>query len=1585
MILVFLFVLSVPLYGWIAQVVNALASDDFAVSLALRSGRESDFSNVFQVGDTLIVVVESEVAETYELAVYEDASVVLTRRGEFSKAEAVIDVVLSPPVFNAGTAYVVVLDVYAFDEPIPGSYLSDSVSSVFEVVHAPTKVDLKAVYDGTIRNLRLNASLTDVDGYPVANETLDFSLQFVGKQRATEGWVLLGSAVTDNGGTARLSLAFGLQDGNYRVKAFHKGSRNYGASKDTVKVAIFSNVTAGGPGSLAEHGPSVSGSVGDLTLEVSSGTPYALLPMNAWARYTADTALQGDVYLIFYCDYLNSSGVLGATMCDVDTSPPYVYEGSLIWNASVIGSHTIIVGVVNGSLIELVKAVRWGIGLITTAEAPVSIQRCPSNIVLDFPEALYGGDLPITVSVSKPRPYEVQSNDLYVTATLAPSLSYNGVEYVIDDGVGLVPVRLYKNGALASLSSTDARGLVCFQLPLDFTSVTLKVEVDGSSLLSQRIVERALSVGETRVYDRLSVASASFGFNFTVSNPNGQADLFVSVESRVEAEVSLLDHPAWNLSVSVISGRLVSSSRTDAGGGVSIPGGSDYLRVHNLTDLAGDVDQDGEVDIMDMCIVQRAIGSSPGEPDWNVDADLNHDNCVDAFDLNIVGRNYAKVDDRVVFSTGQTVYLDSRGCARIPSGATSLTFMRESAVADAFVEFFKIAFDGSSVTDNLGRAGLAWTPSVIGRYMVQVKLPVKFDLIRTFQDGTLGLDALDNLVRYVDVTKRPVDLSVSYTPAEPTPDTIVTMIANVFDVGLGVPAPGLRVEFYINNTSGNYVLMGPSYTNSSGVATYSWLPRYYVNQLGVSADFVLLVRVVETASTLLAEKAPVHVDARYQTRLKFLTEGEAVTRFVKRSFKLAARLTRADDCFPIAGKYIDFYTNDTKTDWAVTNASGIAVWDLTVSQAGLYYYKAVFQKDDAYFRSSAALDGEITRTYIGDPYYDESYDVYSTLQTARVGYDEDKHLGYQESRMYVSFDTSSIPDTVTIVSACLRVKVASDSSSKDFYIRAYGGTQPIYGSVLDMYDWNAGTALQSSISTSAISVGQYKEWAIQPSQIKRGGITQFRLGAWPLYDNSYVGFYTAERGAADSPVLVVTYGCGVYAPSNEAKVVVVANLIPTTADFDVQPRDFKPGDLITLRATVKNATSGLALQGIDVQFYKVDQSKVQTAIGSVQTDVNGVAQLPNYKYPDYGTYAFLARTPYCRQVATSSGLMLTASTPTTLLLNLDKEASSFKHVISGSLKSGSSGVGGKLIRISVNGTVKATNSTDPAGQFTATLNLEPLNNNPTTYQIQAVFDGDTPTSATAYATVNGTEYAVSTTIRYGNKPASNSTTLIVSPQSTEATTPTKTPEQMQAEAEQSGGLIIWHEFTWSYPWYRLHIKLNLNPTIDIGFNPILPGGEVADWSGLEFFGALIGEILEETLIEATALIGTYLVARTVGIAQPWIGVIMEAGKIGAQTLLFLADWEDALRMLATGLVSIAMSFFAVVNFYFQPNIFMKFVDALWALCGAAQGALRWMLMTLTEMALFGKAVSRSWIDAVEATADYVIGLTALLRYIDLTT
>ncbi|MEM2995425.1 MAG: hypothetical protein QXI91_05370 [Candidatus Bathyarchaeia archaeon] len=128
-------------------------------------------------------------------------------------------------------------------------------------------------------------------------------------------------------------------------------------------------------------------------------------------------------------------------------------------------------------------------------------------------------------------------------------------------------------------------------------------------------------------------------------------------------------------------------------------------------------------------------------------------------------------------------------------------------------------------------------------------------------------------------------------------------------------------------------------------------------------------------------------------------------------------------------------------------------------------------------------------------------------------------------------------------------------------------------------------------------------------------------------------------------------------------------------------------------------------------------------------------------------------------------------------------------------------------------------------RFNLTLNLLLVNNEST--QMEAVFEGNNSANATLLGlTPNGTEYAICTTLQYfGFKPSTAAATLTVEPQSTLLLTANKTPEQIQKEAMQNGTLSIWHEWSWCYPWYRLHYKLNVNlpqgnPNIDYGWSPL---------------------------------------------------------------------------------------------------------------------------------------------------------------------
>ena len=56
----------------------------------------------------------------------------------------------------------------------------------------------------------------------------------------------------------------------------------------------------------------------------------------------------------------------------------------------------------------------------------------------------------------------------------------------------------------------------------------------------------------------------------------------------------------------------------------------------------GDVNKDGKVDMLDMSVVIDAFMTTPGRPEWNLNADLNNDGTVDVLDMDIVVRDFGK-------------------------------------------------------------------------------------------------------------------------------------------------------------------------------------------------------------------------------------------------------------------------------------------------------------------------------------------------------------------------------------------------------------------------------------------------------------------------------------------------------------------------------------------------------------------------------------------------------------------------------------------------------------------------------------------------------------------------------------------------------------------------------------------------------------------------------------------------------------------------------------------------------------------------------------------------------------------------------
>ena len=60
-----------------------------------------------------------------------------------------------------------------------------------------------------------------------------------------------------------------------------------------------------------------------------------------------------------------------------------------------------------------------------------------------------------------------------------------------------------------------------------------------------------------------------------------------------------------------------------------------------------------------------------------------------------------------------------------------------------------------------------------------------------------------------------------------------------------------------------------------------------------------------------------------------------------------------------------------------------------------------------------------------------------------------------------------------------------------------------------------------------------------------------------------------------------------YKPSNETRLVAIAQVVPVSILFDIHPKEFEPETTIALTAKVLNATSSQPLQGYTVTFYMV--------------------------------------------------------------------------------------------------------------------------------------------------------------------------------------------------------------------------------------------------------------------------------------------------------------------------------------------------------------------------------------------------------------
>ncbi|HEX3129172.1 MAG TPA: S8 family serine peptidase [Thermoanaerobaculia bacterium] len=185
------------------------------------------------------------------------------------------------------------------------------------------------------------------------------------------------------------------------------------------------------------------------------------------------------------------------------------------------------------------------------------------------------------------------------------------------------------------------------------------------------------------------------------------------------------------------------------------------------------------------------------------------------------------------------------------------------------------------------------------------------------------------------------------------------------------------------------------------------------------------------------------------------------------------------------------------------------------------------------FNSVAAQDGYVLESGETTNVGGSNNSTAATTSALRVG-DDNKDKQY---KTVVSFDTSSIPDGATIVSAIVRLRRGTLSGTNPFTTHGICWADVQSGgfsgsTTLQNGDFEAAaTAVQSASLTNAATDGAWSEGNLNAAglvAINKTGTTQLRI-YFALDDNDdtgndFLGYYSGDNGtAANRPQLVITY------------------------------------------------------------------------------------------------------------------------------------------------------------------------------------------------------------------------------------------------------------------------------------------------------------------------------------------------------------------------------------------------------------------------------------------------------------------------------
>jgi hypothetical protein len=1328
------------------------------------------------------------------------------------------------------------------------------------------------------------------------------------------------------------------------------------------------------------------------------------LPDRVKAKFSSYEPYDG-VKFYYYLNGTTLKGVVTASVKVVLVHYPdvyrYDYSGELVWQPDYWGNYSF-----------LVKAYDAYSTLVAQGSSSFSVQPAPANIVVYYPEAFSGSSQALTVAFSMSRTYDNGSGSSYFqTVRLAPTLTWDSVKYMLDKKTNSTVIHVYVNGSRVANVVPDSEGLCKAMVPLNFSgsfaTMNVRVVTNETSRYREVAVERSFNLTRVSVTNTPSGGNDLFKFNYSLGISSDSERTYVGVDNPVKVSASLFDLPVYGIGVAFVGGRIGARSATNSSGWASVPSGYGLMRVKSAccleSDMASplaDIDGDGNVSVYDLTSMTARNGSVFGSPSYDWRFDLNADYQIDQTDLDIVESNYGKHVDylgvgnydyssvNVDFDNGYRYCLDSQGIASVPTGAAWLNMS-----IGGIVEFFSWTLNKNNATDNAGTASEKWCPQQTGVYVLQVRLGPSsstFNVTVALKSNVTQLNASLNNVNYYYVLKRPVNLTISL-PSEME----VKVIPAEADSYVREASPDT------NFGSNDFLYVGTEAFSFQ----YSSYIRFDISSIPENAHIL---------SASLSVEGGYGGDAGLGYSVHKVTSQWGEMNITWNNRPGWAQVASCNFNFSFWDYLYDRIFLDVTEDvrlWQNGSASNYG-WVL-VDNGDAYGFLTLHSREFDHswhpflliyyvmptpVFTVTAFDSPVQVPLSGLP-------IELSANNVSIGNSVTNSSGVATipwvptgNRIYSIVATSCENATYEEGQATANVDFRPSTNITIFeedIINITAGYQRHYDCALGLSSMDTEMSDLANLPVMIYVNGTYAD----------GSIYNYSMQAMTGVNAGWFEFYWAAPQNGTYSIRVSFGGASEYKPC-EDNITAFAVVTPLVVLFSVSPNEFEPNATLLLNATILDINTNARFTGyiVNVAFWNYSSDGSSSCLGS-----NGTTwgeDTLRIVYPDDGkAHAFTAKIivdESMPQGIACNPVQLTVSKSTGITLNVTRDSSSSNHIIQGWLKWNNTGVDGTQVKIMVNDTEYLPSLTDVSGYFCLSLDLQPVNNQSTTYMITASFEDTSqePLNCTAWAkTLDGQDYPVCTTVQYGYKPSTNYAIVTVEPQATlitadedmsvsqanETTTqssaqvpPQKTSEEMQKEAEQSGWLSIWHEFTWWYPWYRLHVKIDINPMIDIGFNPILPGGETWLWDGLEFFEGLTEEVISDILLDVGGLFGAYLVARKLSIVNPALGAVLELAKIAAQSiLLYTSDWQTrGTRLLGASIGNIMMGLLAI-----NMNIAETFVTALIRLCKWVSSAMMNLFTILMNILSVEQLISRWWMDVIEISGDFLLGGLGIIRYL----